>query len=126
MIKLVFCIRRRPDLSLEEFSRYWSEVHTQVGIDSRNPFRVHRYVQTHRLDRPENEALRAVRGAEEPHDGIAELWWKTEEDMTAGLQSPEGRALARALVEDERNFIDLSHSSVFLSEERVFMGQETP
>ena len=126
MIKLVFCIRRRPDLSLEEFSRYWSEVHAKIGRDTGNGLRVHRYVQTHRLERPENAPLRAARGADEPFDGVAEVWWKDEADMAAALQSPEGQKLAQVLLEDERNFIDLERSSIFLAEERVFVGDPTP
>ena len=27
MIKLTFCLRRRPDLSAEEFHRYWRDEH---------------------------------------------------------------------------------------------------
>ena len=126
MIKLVFCIRRLPHLTLEEFSHYWSGVHAKIGMDAGAALPVHRYVQTHRLERPENELLRAARGADEPYDGVAELWWKSEAEMTAALESPEGRKLGKALLEDERNFIDLERSSVFLAEERVFVGEPTP
>ena len=31
MIKLVYCITRRPDLSLAEFSTYWHDVHGPIG-----------------------------------------------------------------------------------------------
>jgi len=31
MIKLVYCITRRHGMSLEEFSRYWREVHGPIG-----------------------------------------------------------------------------------------------
>ncbi len=46
MIKLVYCFRRRPDLSVEEFSEYWQNVHGPVGAripgvsGSGSPFRV--------------------------------------------------------------------------------------
>ncbi len=122
MIKLVFCIRRLPHLSLEEFSRYWREIHAKIGLDSGAAFRVHRYVQTHRLDRPENDLMRAARGTDEPFDGVAEVWWRTEKDMRAYVESPEGRALARAFLEDEPNFIDLERSSIFLAEEHEVVG----
>ena len=31
MIKLVYCITRRPDLSHAKFSRYWRDVHAPIG-----------------------------------------------------------------------------------------------
>ncbi|MDQ6900577.1 MAG: EthD domain-containing protein, partial [Candidatus Dormibacteraeota bacterium] len=31
MIKLVYCITRKPGLSPEEFSRYWEHVHGPIG-----------------------------------------------------------------------------------------------
>ena len=31
MIKLVYCITRRPDLSLAEFSAYWHDIHGPIG-----------------------------------------------------------------------------------------------
>jgi len=30
MLKLVYCISRRPDLTPEEFRRYWHEVHGPI------------------------------------------------------------------------------------------------
>jgi hypothetical protein len=37
MLKLVYCLRRKPDMSLEEFQKYWREVHyaDEVGAARR-------------------------------------------------------------------------------------------
>ena len=76
MIKLVFCLRRRPDLSRREFQRYWRQTHGQLVRERASALGIRRYVLVHTLDGPLNEALRASRGsAEEPFDGLAELWW---------------------------------------------------
>ena len=72
MVKLVFCCRRRPDLSQEDFRRYWLENHGPLVRSARDamPGMV-RYLQSHTLDTTANEALRASRGSGEPYDGIA-------------------------------------------------------
>ncbi len=48
------------------------------------------------------------------YDGVAEVWFESEEDLIAGMSSPEGQKLGVALLEDEGNFIDHSKSSAFL------------
>jgi hypothetical protein len=53
----------------------------------------------------------------EAFDGIAEVWWDSRDALTAPLSRPEGQAAGEELLEDERNFIDLARSSLFLTEE---------
>ena len=57
MVKLVFCVRRRAELSREECQRYWRENHAPLVQRHAEVLRVRRYVQTHTLDTPANEML---------------------------------------------------------------------
>lgn len=118
MIKLSFCLRRKPDLTREEFQRYWLETHGPLVRKHAPALRIRRYVQLHSADDELNAALRASRGGPEPYDGVAELWWDEREDLTAALQSPEGQAAGRELLEDERRFIDLPSSPLWIGVER--------
>jgi hypothetical protein len=79
-----------------------------------------RYVQSHTLDTPLNEGLRNSRGMLAEYDGVAEVWFESEETLIAGMSSPEGQKLGAALLEDEKNFIDHSRSSAFIVEEQEF------
>lgn len=117
MIKLVFCLRRLPHLSLAEFQRYWLEQHGPLVRRHAATLRIKRYVQVHTLDSPVNEAIRRSRDSGEPYDGVAELWWDSVEDMAAGSATPEGRDAARELLEDERKFVDLRLSVLWVGEE---------
>jgi uncharacterized protein (TIGR02118 family) len=105
MIKLVYCITKKPGLSDREFFDYWKNVHGPIG--ARIPG-LRRLVQSHR---------RALPGdAHRPdYDGMAELWFDNVEDLLAARQSPEWKAST----EDERNFIDHSKVAYFVSEECV-------
>ena len=117
MIKFIYCVRRLPNLSREEFQRYWRETHGPLVRSVADTLRIKRYVQVHTLDSPINNALRESHGTLEAYDGVAELWWDSAEDLVTGGTSPEGRKAAQALLEDERRFIDLQRSALWIGEE---------
>lgn len=119
MIKMIFCLHRRPDLSREEFQRYWLERHGPLVRASAAALGLRRYVQAHTSSHPLGERLRRGRGAPEPFDGVAELWWDGIEDLAAAMGTEAGREAGRRLVEDERRFIDLARSPLWIAEEHV-------
>ena len=82
--------------------------------------RAKRYVQSLTLDTPLNEGLRSSRGMQAEYDGVAEVWFDSEEELVAGMSSPEGQELGEALLQDEQNFIDHTRSCAFIVEEREF------
>jgi uncharacterized protein (TIGR02118 family) len=117
MIKLVFVIRRRADLTPEEFHRYWLQEHGPLARSLLMPLGARRYVQTHTLGGDMNAALAESRGTAEPYDGIAEIWWDSLEALVATTSSEEGRQANATLAEDETRFIDLQRSALFITEE---------
>ena len=119
MIKLVYCVRQLPHLSREEFQRYWRETHGPLVRSHARTLRIRRYVQVHRLENPINDALRESRGALEPYDGVAELWWGSVDDLAAAMASPEGQKAGQELLDDERRFIDLERSALWIGEEHA-------
>jgi uncharacterized protein (TIGR02118 family) len=117
VIKLVFCLRRLPEISREEFQRHWREQHAPLVRAAAPALGVRRYVQVHTLTHPTNEALRRGRGGPEEYDGVAELWFDSLDALAAAGATPEGRAAGRRLLDDERRFIDLARSPVWVAEE---------
>ena len=122
MLKLVFCLHRLPHLSRAEFQRYWHETHAPLVRRHVAVLRIRRYVQVHTIDDALQDALRASRGGPEAYDGVAELWWESREELAAATQDPAGERAALALVEDERRFIDLARSPLFVAEERAIIA----
>ncbi len=59
--------------------------------------------------------LPAFRGVFGPETGT--VVYETEADLAAAMQGKDGIEAGRALLEDERKFIDLEGSSLFLTEE---------
>jgi uncharacterized protein (TIGR02118 family) len=120
MIKIIFCLRRKPGLSVEEFQRYWREDHAALVRRHAPALKIRRYVQSHTFDDPRIAAGLAVRGSQiEPYDGVAELWWDSIEDLIDVRLTEEGRAGGRELLEDEREFINMAESPIFYAHESV-------
>jgi uncharacterized protein (TIGR02118 family) len=103
MIKLVYCINRKPGMTDEQFFHYWEHVHGPVG--ARIPG-VRRLVQSHRIRVPGD-------AREADFDGMVELWFDDVEALLRARRSPEWQASG----EDEKNFIDQSKVAYFISEE---------
>ena len=122
MIKIVFCLRRRPNLSFEDFDRYWRDRHGPLVAGFSKVLRIRRYVQSSRLTNDLADMAASIRDAPAPYDGVAELWFESWDDLRAGFETDAGRAAGRALLEDERNFIDLANSPIFFTEERELVG----
>ena len=122
MVKLVFCLRRLPQLSRADFQRYWREKHGPLVRRHAAALRIRRYVQLHTREDALNDVLRASRGGPEPYDGIAELWWESRDDLEAATASPEGQRASLELLEDERRFIDLGRSPLWIADEHPVVG----
>lgn len=118
MIKFVYCISKRADLSDEEFRTYWREKHGAFIRSLAQTICAKKYIQSHTINTPINEELVKSRGLEPlPYDGVTEIWWDSMEEFLAGVNSPEGIEAAQQYVADEANFVDFSKSRAFLTEE---------
>ena len=109
MVKLVYLITKKAEITDQEFFRYWKDVHGPIG--SQIPG-LRKLVQSHR---------RTVAGdkAKPDYDGMAELWFDNADALLAARESPQWKAST----EDEANFIDRSKVAYFVSEEHVIKDE---
>jgi len=105
MIKVVYCITKKPGLTDEQFFHYWKNIHGPIG--ARIPH-MRRLVQSQRITIPGDTRPR-------DYDGVAELWFDDEAALLAARKSPEWKASS----EDEANFIDHSRVAYFVSREHT-------
>jgi len=99
-------------MTLEEFSRYWREVHGPIG---RRIPGLRRLVQSHPLLHPTDMSPPAF-------DGMAELWF----DDIAALEAARRSAEWLASSADEVNFIDGTRTALFLTEEAEIPDRALP
>lgn len=121
MVHLIFCLRRLPHLSREEFQRYWRDTHAPLVKAHAAALGIRRYVQAHTIDPALSQAISAARNAPDPFDGVAELWFDLD-DLTTRMQTPAAMEAGRLLLEDEGRFIDLAHSPIFFADDDVVIA----
>ena len=108
MIKAIVLIKRRPEMSVEEFQRYWREEHPKVVTKLPG---IRRYVQSH-------VTSSAYQGGREPaYDGLAEVWFDDWEALRASGQGPAWQAV----LADESKFINPAGRTLLVTEEHVIV-----
>ncbi|HMM13547.1 MAG TPA: EthD domain-containing protein [Parvibaculum sp.] len=127
MIKITYCLTRKPGMSRAEFQDYWFNNHAPLVARHRKALRIQRYVQLHTGDFAATDPIRASRAgslekAPAIYDGVAQLWWATLDDLAATGTEPEAIAAGRELLEDEAKFIDFSKSPLWFGEEKTIFG----
>jgi EthD domain len=118
MIKLVYIVKKRADISEKDFHEYWLKQHGPLVRGFAKSMRAKKYVQSHTVFEDAGKQIRNTRPKmKETYDGITEVWWDSLEDFSGGGAVKGAAEAARALLEDESKFIDFEHSSIFLTEE---------
>jgi uncharacterized protein (TIGR02118 family) len=102
MIKVLFLVRKRPDLTAEQFRRYWVETHAPIASTMPG---LRRYTL--------NPALADPSQSPPTYDGVAELWFDSPAAFEAALASPGGQAT----LADVPNFLIPNDIRVLVAEE---------
>jgi uncharacterized protein (TIGR02118 family) len=124
MLKITFCLRRRPGMSRDAFLTYWRERHGPLMRQHWAALGARGYRQMRRLDGGIADKVAGSRGGPEPFDGVAEVWWDSLEDFQRSTGAADGRAAGKALLEDEARFIDLKNSPIFLTESQFGLDRD--
>lgn len=136
-MRIVYPIRRKAGMPDDEFYGYWREQHGPLVASVANDLGIRRYVQTHTLrDDPITHSLREVYGSSDDlFDGMAEVWFNDPEGRTGAASTKAGQTAGAALIADEKKFIDMSRSLMYLgtdvpqinpTPETLVAGPETP
>ena len=121
MLKLIYCLHRKPELSVEEFQRYWREVHAPLVAERAELLGIKRYIQAHTAV-PEVIPVFQARngGSPEPYDGVAEIWFESLDALAS--EDPAVQQAAADLLADEGNFIDLAQSPLWITQENIVIA----
>lgn len=119
MVVLIVCIKRQPNLSREEFSKHWRDVHGPL-VASVPEFAkyVRRYAQYHMID--SDNIPFSTFGDVSSYDGVAALWFDDAASIGLALTEPRYLSVIRP---DEANFIDEPNCMSFVTRENVVIGQ---
>jgi uncharacterized protein (TIGR02118 family) len=103
MWKVLTVLKRKPELTRDEFIAYWRDVHAPLMEKQEDFWRhVRKYVQNYALDEVETNT----------YDGVSELYFDSAPELKAALEEP-GFATVQ---EDASNFVDLGASKSWVAE----------
>jgi len=117
MIKVVGFVKKRKDLTHEQFKDYWLKHHSKLEKESAEKNPVRRIVASFAT----GEKVGFIQ-KDPPWDGMVELCFANVEDMRAQLTGPQ-RGVMR---EDEKNFLDMEAETVFVVTEEYVMAEKLP
>lgn len=109
MPKMIFGAKRKPGMSREDFGRYWTTTHANLGKQVPG---IVRYVVNLAPDLSGS-------GREMAYDGFAEVWFADMDAMRAAASTPE----QATVLADEPNLFDLSTRFAVIVEENVIVGE---
>ena len=108
MVKTIVFIKRKSNITREEFAKHYEEVHAPLAL-KRLPM-IKRYVRNHVVD---------IAGMEGPDfDCMTELWFDTLEDAAKVIEFVQSDA-GQVIRDDEQKFLDSEKTVSFLVDERV-------
>ncbi len=119
MIKLICIVKRRPELSYDEFLQHWRINHAALITQHAQVLGIKRYIQNHAINADDAQSrIKSARNMiDVDFDGIAELWYEDFETHLNARKTPEGLSALEKIIADEKRFIDLSQSRMWYSTE---------
>jgi uncharacterized protein (TIGR02118 family) len=110
MIKMIVAVKRRPDMSPEDFHEHWRTEHARRVRENPATARyVRKYIQCHTM-------LSEYAQGEVSFDGTAELWFDSVADKDAFFSDPD---YVRDIQPDESRFADMTRTVFFVTEEET-------
>jgi EthD domain len=113
MIKVIFMLKRRADMSQEDFIARYEHGHAQIG--EKHVPNAARYVRRYLEPLPELFTGEVIEPA---HDVITELWFDDMEQYTIAMKRLADPDVVAEIVADEELLFDRSKHRVFMVDER--------
>ena len=116
MIKYMQCVRRRPEMSVQDFRQHWDTYKSLVQTVAQKAGAVKVTINT-TLAVQQNTDVVSTRGTREPYDGVIEFCIERGPDAMQALERPEALPHVEAMQEAQAEFIDLKNSTFFFLSE---------
>lgn len=117
-LRMTAMLRRNPNVSREEFRQHWSEVHGPMALRHPEVFGFRYYAQLHASADADNNGLALARQSPPAFDGVSVIYRDPSTapaDVVAAFRAEFHR--------DEKSFLDIDASPVFLGEVRSVIGE---
>ncbi len=117
MIRFINCIKKRDDISQQEFKDFWNsekfdDLINQVATVSGAT----KTLKERTLQVEANMILRQDRGTAEQFDGVFEYFWNDAASLMDIYSTEDAQAIMKEMTEYLEQFVDLSNSTGFFTE----------
>ncbi len=117
MIRLIYCVGRRTDISVEEFRAFWNDERYMALLKEYNQvFRTTGFKKNLVLKVPMNSIILDRQGTRKPYDGVIEMSWDSAKELVDAGCTPEADEMRRRIEEYEKPFVDRNRSALFFTE----------
>ena len=117
MIRLIHCVKRKDDISLEEFRHFWNGPEFNQLIDELAGLNLTAEIKKNlTLDIPLNKELQAERISKQPFDGVLEIIWQSGQEITAMEKNKHFLELYETMTDLQMKYIDFNESRRFFTE----------
>jgi uncharacterized protein (TIGR02118 family) len=114
LVKAVIFMKKRKDLTREEFKEYWLTQHSKLEKENVEKNWVRKIVA--------NFVVHDDSMPEPPFDGMVELYFDSIEDMRKDVQGEQ----RKIMYADEENFCDHSEEQTVVITQEYLMAVQTP
>jgi len=118
MIKFIQCVRKKPEMSIQDFRRSW-KIYQAKATELAKAMNVAGLTFCTTLNVEENLQVMLTRGTAEPFDGVAEFRIANAPRTIESLSQEPGKSLMKKVQALQAEVIDVEHSSFFFAAEET-------
>ncbi len=117
MIRLIHCVKRKEEVSLEDFRHFWNGPEFNQLIDELTGLTLTAEVKKNlTLDIPLNTELQVERYSKQPFDGVLEIIWQSGQEVKALDNDERLSSLYENMTNLQMKYIDFNESRRFFTE----------
>jgi hypothetical protein len=116
MIRLIFCIRRNPQLTQEQFLTHWQGSHATLVKRHAGTLGIREYQQLPAIEQKVTHAIQQQSGSVPAFDGIAIISFEDMQGFSLPQRDEQARQAQGEIDDDCALFIDLQASSLMLAQ----------
>ena len=128
MIKLNYFVRKRADVTAEDFRAFWMGNHAEAVLQLVDKLGIRKYTKCETQHEDDvNKLLQQMYGsATDAYDFAEEMLINDLEEFKAGLNDADVQKQLQQLHEDSRAYVDVSRSDIWFSVDvpQVFTGED--
>ena len=108
MIKLIVMLKKRRDISVQDFVRHYEQIHAPLGLGLMPS--VVRYTRKYL----ESRGSKASYSVDDAFDVVTEVWFSSRDDYENSMDAIRTSAGAAQLIEDEHKIFDREATRYYL------------